>query len=108
MTLPIRYVANEAIFKQVQLDNQPKEFKYRLSCAHIVVENACRQNIWRYTKWLLDKDSAPQVVSPTFFASDAYSFFTEAYQSIPLEPHSAMEMSHVTEEELAQIIWKSR
>ena len=82
----------------------------------------CLQDFWRCAKGLLDKGSAPQVVSPSCSASDAHSYFTVAYKSTshyfqipdwipvqpPPEPHSATEMSPVTEVELAHIIRKSR
>ena len=48
-----------------------------------IARQQCRQNFWRYAKGLLDKGSAPQVVSPSCSASDAHSYFTEAYQSTP-------------------------
>ena len=85
-----------------------------------LVRDKYHQNFWKFAKNLLDGDST--LTSPEFSASSAHSFFSEVYNSaphnfqspswmpsIPLpQPDCSMDMSPVSEEELARAIKKCR
>ena len=81
----------------------------------------CNRNFWRFAKNLLGKGCTGQT-PPAFTASAAHSFFSDVYQSsshqfsspswmpsAPLPtPGCAMEMTPISEEELARVIRKSK
>ena len=85
------------------------------------VREECHRIFWKFTKELLDGESSGQT-SPEFSASTAYTFFSEVYQSShhvfqtpvwiptpsPPKQGCSMQMSPVTEEELARVIKTSR
>jgi len=87
----------------------------------VMVREKCHRDFWRYAHQLLDGREASKI-SPEFSASSAHSFFSDAYQSSPHhfdmppwmsappppKPGSTMEMTPVTEEELARVIKKSK
>ena len=72
----------------------------------------CHRDFWRFAKELLDG----RATSKRFSASSVHSFFSNVYQSsphhfeTPSPPVSdyVMEMTPVTEQELAQVIRKTR
>ena len=81
----------------------------------------CNRNFWRFAKNLLGKGCTAQT-PPAFTASTAHSFFSDVYQSsthqfsspswmpsAPLPtPGCTMEMTPISEEELARVIRKSK
>ena len=86
-----------------------------------VVREDCHRDFWGFAKRLLGEGATTQT-TPTFSASSAHSFFSEVYNSsphhftvppwmpVPPPPGSGyvMEMSPVSERELAQVLKKSR
>ena len=86
-----------------------------------VAREECSRNFWKFAKNLLGKGCTAQT-SPAFTASTAHSFFSEVYQSSPRlfsspswmpsaplpKPDCAMEMTPISEEELARVIRKSK
>ena len=86
-----------------------------------VAREECSRNFWKFAKNLLGKGCTAQT-SPAFTASTAHSFFSEVYQSSPHlfsspswmpsaplpKPDCAMEMTPISEEELARFIRKSK
>ena len=79
------------------------------------------RNFWKFAKELLDGGSSAKT-SPEFSASTAHTFFSEVYTSSPHQfltpswmplpplpkPDCTMQMSPVTDEELAQVINRSK
>ena len=87
----------------------------------IVVREKCRKDFWQFAKNLLD-DGCTTQTTPEFSASSAHSYFSEVYDSTPhsftspswLHPaqppvsDSSINMHPVSEEELAQVIKRSK
>ena len=80
----------------------------------------CHQDFWGYAKGLFD-NSGTSGVSPGFSASSAHTFFTDVYRatshhhlqtptwmSAPPDPHSMMDLTPISAEELVQVIRKAR
>ena len=86
-----------------------------------VVRDQCRKDFWRFAKNLLD-DGCTTQTPPAFSAPSAHSYFSEVYDSTPhsftspswLPPAQppvsdcSMDMHPVSEEELAQVIKRSK
>ena len=100
---------------QLTLSMKKKEHERERQTEKVAREE-CNSHFWKFTKNMLGKGCMAQT-SPAFTASTAHSF-TEVYESSPHlfsspswmpsapfpKPNSAMEMTPISEEELAHVI----
>ena len=85
------------------------------------VRERCHRNFWGFAKELLDQGATSQI-TPDFSSRTAHAYFSEVYKSAPYQfqspswmpsppppqPDCTMEMTPITDEELAQVIKRSR